>query len=186
MRNLGLCQSRSGHFPALDLFRLSLHTASLQPGGSSHPNQALKWTIPIERWSTMSSGFPAPRMAGHFGGGTTVPPVDLLPTGLKCACRIVSGAVPPVVQAADRTVRQAGQESGKGSKRSVSWRFSAAKLSIFRSTLRACQDGGVFRQPIWISWSPFPSGLAMESDPGQVSRGLYISGLPIAVTRKQL
>lgn len=109
MRNLGLCQSRSGHFPALDLFRLSLHTALLQSGGSSHPNQALKWTIPIERWSTMSSGFPAPRMAGHFGGGTTVPPVDLLPTVLQCACRIVSGAVPPVVQAADRTVRQAGK-----------------------------------------------------------------------------
>ena len=25
----------------------------------------------------------------------------------------------------------------------------------------------------------------MDSDPGQVSRGLYISGLPIAVIRKQ-
>ena len=94
----------------------------------------------------------------------------------------------PVVQAADQTVRQAGkpaQEADKGPKRSVSWRFSAAKLSIFRGTLRACQDGGVFRQPMCISWNPGPSVLAMESDPGQVSRGLYISGLPIAVIRKQ-
>ena len=61
----------------------------------------------------MSSGFPAPRMAGHFGGGTTVPSVDLLPTVLQCACRIVSGVVPPVVQAADHMVPQTGKPARK-------------------------------------------------------------------------
>ena len=42
---------------------------------------------------------------------------------------------------------------------------------------------GDILQPVWISWSPGALGLAMGRNLGEVTRGLYISGLLIAVIK---
>ena len=180
-----------GHWPAPGItrfrgqFRRSLRAASIQPGGASgkEPGPVLD---NIDREVVHNSqDAPVSRVSRNLAGGTVVPPIDLSPTVLQDMCRTVTGTARTVLQAADRTARLTGKQDRKptGTRNGRSTDAPVQPHSQFPVALCGLVRMGLFRQTVRMSWSPGTSGLVLERGPEQVTRELYISDRPIAVSR---
>ncbi len=167
------------------LFRRSFRTASIQPGGASRQEPGPGMDESDREVVHDSQDSPVSRMSRNLAGGTVVAPLDLSPTVLQDKCRTVTGTDRTVLQATDRTVRLTGKQGRKptGALNGPSTDAPAQPHCQFPVALCGLVRMGLFRQTVWMSWGPGTSGLVFERGSEQVTRGLYISDRPIAVSR---